>query len=90
VPTVAEGGLKGYEVTAWFGLAGPKGMNKDAAARLQADTLKLMKSPEVQKQLLAAGHEPVWQDTPDQFYAFMKVEAANWARMVKESGAQVN
>jgi len=90
VPTVSEAGIKGYEVTAWFGIAGPKGLNKDAAVRLQAELLKLIKSPDVQKQLLAAGHEPAWQDTPEQFYAFMKVEAGNWARMVKESGAQVN
>ena len=89
-PTVAEVGLKGYEVTAWFGVAGPKGLAKDAATRLDAELLKLMKSQEVQKALAAAGHEAVWQETPEQFYAFMKVEADKWARMVRESGAQVN
>ena len=90
VPTVAEAGVKGYEVTAWFGIAGPKNLSKDAATRLQTETLKLVKAPDVQKQLLAAGHEPAWQDASEQFYNFMKVEAAKWERMVKESGAQVN
>jgi tripartite-type tricarboxylate transporter receptor subunit TctC len=90
IPTVAEAGLKGYEVTAWFGVAGPKGMSREVTARLQAELLKLLKSPDVQKSLLAAGHEVAWQETPEQFYDFMKVEAAKWDRMVKESGAQVN
>jgi tripartite-type tricarboxylate transporter receptor subunit TctC len=90
IPTVAEAGLKGYEVTAWFGVAGPKGMSREVTARLQAELLKLLKSPDVQKSLLAAGHEVAWQETPEQFYEFMKVEAAKWDRMVRESGAQVN
>jgi tripartite-type tricarboxylate transporter receptor subunit TctC len=90
IPTVAEAGLKGYEVTAWFGVAGPKGMSREVTARLQTELLKLLKSPDMQKSLLAAGHEVAWQETPEQFYEFMKVEAAKWDRMVKESGAQVN
>ncbi len=90
VPTVAEAGVKGYDVTAWFGVAGPKGMPRDIALRLHAELLRILKNPEVQKLLLSAGQEVAWQDTPELFGEMLKVESAKWARMVRESGAQVN
>ena len=51
--------------------------------------VRVLKSTDVQKNLAAVGQEPAWQETPEQFYAFMKVEAAKWAKVVKESGAHV-
>jgi tripartite-type tricarboxylate transporter receptor subunit TctC len=89
-PTVAEAGVKGYDVTAWFGLAGPKGMPREVVMKLHGELLRILKNPDVQKQLLNAGQEVAWQETPEQFGEMLKVEAAKWARMVKESGAQVN
>jgi tripartite-type tricarboxylate transporter receptor subunit TctC len=90
VPTVAEAGVKGYDVTAWFGVAGPRGMPRDIVMKLHSELLRILKNPDVQKLLLNAGQEVAWQDTPEQFGEMLKVEAAKWARMVKESGAQVN
>ena len=90
VPTVAEAGVKGYDVTAWFGVAGPKGMPRDIVLKLHAELLRILKNPEVQKLLLNAGQEVAWQDTPELFGEMLKVESAKWARMVQESGAQVN
>jgi tripartite-type tricarboxylate transporter receptor subunit TctC len=89
VPTIAEAGVKGYEMVAWFGVAGPKGMPREVLSKLHAEVLRAVQSAEVQKSLLAVGQEPAWQETPEQFLAFLKVEAAKWARVVKESGAQV-
>ena len=89
-PTVAEAGIKGYDVTAWFGVAGPKGMPRDVVLKLHAELLRILKNPEVQKLLLNAGQEVAWQETPEQFGEMLKTEAAKWARMVKESGATVN
>ena len=89
-PTVAEAGIKGYDVTAWFGVAGPKGMPRDIVLKLHAELLRILKSTEVQKLLLNAGQEVAWQETPEQFGEMLKTEAAKWARMVKESGATVN
>ena len=89
-PTVAEAGVKGYDVTAWFGVAGPKGMPRDIVLKLHTELLRILKSPEVQKLLLNAGQEVAWQETPEQFGEMLKTEAAKWARMVKESGATVN
>jgi tripartite-type tricarboxylate transporter receptor subunit TctC len=58
--------------------------------KLHTELLRIVKTPEVQKQLLNAGQEVAWQETPEQFGEMLKVEAAKWARMVKESGAQIN
>ncbi len=90
VPTVAEAGVKGYDVTAWFGVAGPKGMPRDIVLKLHAELLRILKNPDVQKLLLNAGQEVAWQETPELFGEMLKLEAAKWARMVQESGAQVN
>jgi tripartite-type tricarboxylate transporter receptor subunit TctC len=90
VPTVAEAGVKGYEVTAWFGVAGPKGMPREIVLKLHSELVRLLKNPDTQRQLLNAGQEVAWQDTPELFGEMLKVEAAKWAQMVKASGAQVN
>ena len=90
LPTVAEAGLKGYDVTAWFGVAGPKGMPRDIVLKLHGELLRMLKNPDVQRLLLSAGQEVAWQETPEQFGEMLKVESAKWARMVKDSGAQVN
>lgn len=89
VPTISEAGVKGYEMVAWFGIAGPKGMNRDLQMRLQGELLKILKNPEFQKSMRVAGQEVAYQEKPEQFYEFMKVEAAKWAKVVQESGAKV-
>jgi tripartite-type tricarboxylate transporter receptor subunit TctC len=90
LPTVAQAGVKGYDVTAWFGVAGPKGMPRDIVLKLHTELLRILKNPDVQRLLLTAGQEVAWQETPELFGEMLKVESAKWARMVKESGAQVN
>ncbi len=89
VPTIAEAGVPGYEMVAWFGIAGPKGMPRDLQMRLHGDLLRVLKNAEFQKSLRVAGHEIAFQDPPEKFYDFMKVEAAKWARVVQDSGARV-
>ena len=90
LPTVAEAGVKGYDVTAWFGVAGPKALPREIVLKLHTEMTRVLKNPEVQKQLLNAGQEVAWQDTPELFGEMLKIEASKWARMVKESGATVN
>jgi tripartite-type tricarboxylate transporter receptor subunit TctC len=89
VPTIAEAGVKGYEMVAWFGIAGPKGLPREIQMRLDADILKVLKTPEMQKSLRNVGQEVAYQEKPEQFYEFMKVEAAKWAKVVRESGARL-
>ena len=90
VPTIAEAGVKGYEMVAWFGIAGPKNLPRDIQMKLHGELLKVLKTPEMNKSLQAVGQEPAWQDSPEKFFDFMKIEAAKWAQVVKASGAEVN
>ena len=90
LPTVAETGIKGYDVTAWFGVVGPKALPRDIQLKLHSELLRVLKNPEVQKLLLSAGQEVAWQETPELFGEMLKTEASKWERMVRESGAVVN
>ena len=89
VPTIAEAGVKGYEMVAWFGAAGPKGLPREIQMKLHGDFLRVVKSPEIQKSLTAVGQEVAWQDTPERFLEFLKVESAKWAKVVRDSGAKL-
>ncbi len=90
VPTVAEAGVKGYEMVAWFGVAGPKGLPREIQMKLHGELLRVLKTPQMRDSLQKVGQEPAWQDTPEQFLGFMKIEATKWARVVKASGAEIN
>ena len=89
VPTIAEAGVPGYAIVAWFGIAGPRGMARELQMRLHGDLLRVLKNAEFQKTLRVAGHEIAYQESSEKFYDFMKVEAAKWARVVQDSGARV-
>jgi tripartite-type tricarboxylate transporter receptor subunit TctC len=88
VPTLAEAGVNGYEAAAWFGIAGPKGTPRDAVLKMSREIIRVLESPEIQQSLRAAGNEPTWQTSPENFGDFMKREAAKWADAVRVSGAK--
>lgn len=87
VPTVAESGLPGFEVNAWFGVFVPAGTPREIVSRLNADIVRALAGPEVRERLLVLGVEPV-TSTPEQFGAFVKSEIAKWGRVVRQSGAR--
>ena len=89
VPTIAEAGVKGYEMVAWFGVSGPKALPRDVQMKLHGELLRILKTPEMQKSLASVGQEPAWQETPERFFDFLKVESAKWAKVVRDSGAQL-
>ena len=89
VPTIAEAGVKGYEMVAWFGIAAPKGLPRDIQSQLHGELLKVLKTSDMQKSMRAVGQEVAYQQTPQQFFDFMKNEAAKWAKVVHDSGAKV-
>jgi len=89
LPTLSESGLKGYEVTTWYGLLAPKGTPKEITAKLYDAISAILKSPEMQKRLAEIGGEPGGM-SPSEFAAFIKSETAKWAKVVKESGATVD
>ena len=89
LPTIAEAGVPGYEMVSWFGIAAPKGLARDLQLRIHGDLLRVLKNADFQKSLRATGHEIAFQEQPEKFYDFMKVEAVKWARVVQDSGARV-
>ena len=89
VPTIAEAGVKGYDMVAWFGIAAPKGLPREIQGKLHNELLKVLKTADMQKSMRAVGQEVAYQEKPEQFLEFMKVEATKWARVVTDSGAKV-
>jgi tripartite-type tricarboxylate transporter receptor subunit TctC len=90
VPTLDESGLKGYEVTVWFGLGGPAGLPAPVRDRLYGEMVKIMNDPVVRATLSNEGIEPMPQMTPPEFGALIQAELAKWVPIVQSSGARVD
>jgi tripartite-type tricarboxylate transporter receptor subunit TctC len=88
LPTLDESGLKGFDMTTWWGLMGPAQMPADVAQRLAAEILRAMDAPDVHEKLLAMGMEGSTVRTPEQFTAFVDAERRLYAQLVKRSGAK--
>ena len=89
VPTLGESGLPGYEIGSWQGVFAPAGTPPDIVKRLNAEIVKIINLPDVQKKLLDLGAEPV-ANSSEEFTAFVKVEVVKWGEVVKKSGAKVD
>ena len=89
IPTLAQAGVPGYDANAWFGVFAPAGTPDAVIARLQSEISKIVKIPEIRDRFLALGAEPVGS-TPEQFAAFYRAEVLKWAKVVKDSGAQID
>lgn len=87
VPTIAEGGLKGYETGTWHGVLVPAATPRDIALQLSTEIVRILNMPEVREKLVAQGLDPVG-DTPEQFGAYIRAEIAKWAKVVAASGAR--
>ena len=88
-PTVAESGLPGYEAVSWYGLFAPAGTPRDIVVRLNAETVRALKLPDVRQLMLAQGAEPV-SDSPEQFAALVRADIAKWGEVVRKSGAKAD
>ena len=89
VPTVAESGVPGYEVSAWFGFFAPAGTPAAIVTALNAETVKAMRLPDLRDRLASQGADAV-TDTPEQFAAYVKEELGKWTRVVKASGMKAD
>ena len=82
VPTIAESGVAGFDTDVWFGLVAPAGTPPDIIASTRRDVARVVGLPEVRKQLLDIGAEPV-ANTPEEFAARIKQESALWAKVIQ-------
>ena len=87
LPTFVESGLAGYEVTSWFGLCAPKGTPRDVIARLNAATVKLLRSPDLAERLSRDALDPVGS-APGEFAAYLQGESKKWGRAIQIAGAK--
>jgi tripartite-type tricarboxylate transporter receptor subunit TctC len=88
LPTIAEAGLRGYEVAPWFGLVGPAGTPRDVVAKVNAIVAAALKSPDVLQRLNTLGYEPLG-DTPEHFAGTIKMDIAKYANVVRAAGIKI-
>ncbi|NDZ13519.1 tripartite tricarboxylate transporter substrate binding protein [Variovorax sp. WS11] len=89
IPTIAEAGVPGFEVTAWGGIVGPAHMPNDVVTRLNAEIRTALANPALRERFKVLGAETD-PSTPEQFLDLSRRETAKWARIVKESGAKID
>ncbi|MGE8321106.1 MAG: Bug family tripartite tricarboxylate transporter substrate binding protein [Comamonas sp.] len=89
VPTVAESGYKGFDVSTWYGLFGPKGTPAPIIAKLNGEVNKLLQMKEVQESIQAQGAEPQAMSVAD-FDKFFQADFKNSKAIVESSGATIN
>ena len=85
VPTFAEQGVPGYDVSSWYGICTQAAVPKPILAKLNTDLNKVLNSPELKKRMEDQGID-VSPSTPEVFVAHVKVETAKWAKVVKDAG----
>jgi len=85
IPTVAEAGVPGYEITAWGGYMAPAGTPGPIVARLNAELNRVVASPAIRERWLALGIEPVG-GTPERFAEHVRTETAKWTDVIKRAG----
>jgi tripartite-type tricarboxylate transporter receptor subunit TctC len=89
IPTSAESGLPGFEVSAWYSFLVPAGTPRAVIDRLNAETLKALKQKDVIERLQVEGAD-VAGTTPEEFAEFMRAETAKWGRVIKLSGMKAD
>lgn len=88
VPTIAEAGMPGFDVRAWWGVVAPAKTPQTVVARLNREIIRTLDLPDIREWFASQGADPVIM-TPAQFGAYIKSEYTKWAKVVKDSGARV-
>lgn len=89
VPTIAEAGVPGYEVSPWFAVFAPAGTPAEVVATLNQALRTAMKQPETLKKLEAVGAEPIGS-TPQELAAHLAREMDRWGRLIKERNIRMD
>ncbi len=89
LPTIAELGYPGFDISTWYGFWAPKGTPAPIVARLAEAAARALKVPQIVEQYGAMGAEPVGS-TPAEFARYNATEGVKWADIVRKSGAKAN
>lgn len=85
VPTIAEGGVTGYQFDVWYGLFAPAGTAKSIVEKLNAETNRILRLPEIQQQLAVAGAD-AGRGSSEEFARYVADESVKWMRVIREAG----
>jgi tripartite-type tricarboxylate transporter receptor subunit TctC len=89
IPTLAESGLKNFELVAWQGIVGPAGLPRPIVDQVAAQIEKLVDKPATHDKYKMLALQSLPDSTPDSFAAYVKSEVDRWAAIVKASGAEL-
>ena len=88
IPTVAESGLPGYSAVGWFGLFAPAGTPKPIVQKINQSVMAVMSQSKIRKAMMERGSDPA-SGSADDFAAFLRVDQAKWAKLIKENNIAV-
>jgi tripartite-type tricarboxylate transporter receptor subunit TctC len=89
LPTIAESGLPGFDISTWFGVFVPAGTPRDVVDRLHGEFTRALAAADVREKMLNLGAEPAGS-RPEEFAAYIRAEADKYARVVRASGAKAD
>jgi tripartite-type tricarboxylate transporter receptor subunit TctC len=88
-PTIAEGGVKNFDVNPWWGILSPAGLSPTIVSKINADVAEILRTPELQQVLAKQGATPL-VTSPQQFRDLLGKDIEKWARVVKAAGVKMN
>jgi tripartite-type tricarboxylate transporter receptor subunit TctC len=89
LPTIAESGLPGFDISTWFGIFVPAGTPHEVIERLHAEFKKALAAPDIREKMMSLGAEPVGS-RPEEFAVYIRREAEKYARVIRASGARAD
>jgi tripartite-type tricarboxylate transporter receptor subunit TctC len=90
IPTIAEGGLPGYDAVQWYGLVAPAGTPTEIIGKLHAAVVRVLREPAVRARFAADGAEATPSPSPEAFGQLIRDEIAKWAAVVKAAGIRAD
>jgi tripartite-type tricarboxylate transporter receptor subunit TctC len=84
LPTVAESGYPGFEVTGWYGVLAPAGTPRALVAKINGEIARILREPEIEQRLLAQAADPVAGD-PKTFAGHIAAETRKWAEVIRQA-----
>jgi tripartite-type tricarboxylate transporter receptor subunit TctC len=85
IPTIAESGVPGYDVSSWYGMCAPIGVDKAIQKKIEVDVLRLLKMPEIRQRLVDLGVDVEPLDSAE-FAAFFRAETTKWIKAARDAG----
>jgi tripartite-type tricarboxylate transporter receptor subunit TctC len=85
IPTVAESGIPGFDVTTWNGVSAPARTPRAIVDRLNGEIVRALNAPDLRERLMSQGADPIG-NTPEQYTAFIQNEITKWAKVIQAAG----